>query len=100
QSSVAVICATAMLELDDAEPSETTRRIVEFAQSSEVQSLARLYESPWFARAVSIVAEVYPLPSQPQNDKWLAALMVRGYSKDEALHFLTGPATEGGHVND
>ena len=100
QSSVAVICATAMLELDESEPSETTRRVVEFAQSGEVQSLTRLYDTPWFGRAVSIVAEVYPLPSQPQNDRWLAALMVRGYSKDEALRLLAGPATEGGHVND
>lgn len=100
QSSVAVICATAMLELDESEPSETTRRVVEFAQSGDVQALTRLYDSPWFGRAVSIVAEVYPLPSQPQNDRWLAALLIRGYSKDEALRLLAGPATEGGHVND
>lgn len=100
QSSVAVICATAMLELDEFEPSETTRRVVEFAQSGDVQALTRLYDSPWFGRAVSIVAEVYPLPSQPQNDRWLAALLIRGYSKDEALRLLAGPATEGGHVND
>lgn len=100
QSSVAVICATAMLELNESEPSETTRRVVEFAQSGDVQALTRLYDSSWFGRAVSIVAEVYPLPSQPQNDRWLAALLIRGYSKDEALRLLAGPATEGGHVND
>lgn len=100
QSSVAVICATAMLEQGESEPSETTRRVVEFAQSGEVQALTRLYDSPWFGRAVSIVAEVYPLPSQPQNDRWLAALLIRGYSKDEALRLLAGPATESGHVND
>lgn len=100
QSSVAVICATAMLEQGESEPSETTRRVVEFAQSGDVQALTRLYDSSWFGRAVSIVAEVYPLPSQPQNDRWLAALLIRGYSKDEALRLLAGPATEGGHVND
>lgn len=100
QSNVAVICATAMLELDESEPSETTRRVAEFAQSNEVQSLARLYDSPWFDRAVSVVAEVYPLSVEPQNDRWLAALMVRGYSKDEALRFLAGPASGGSDGND